>query len=138
MAVDLEQVMLLLQRRHNSLKEIDRLTDELRDTFARRDEVSASLLLEMRAEEIAKVDDCVGRIWDLAGAGGEDAAEIRRLMRSDPFSAPRTGCWEENKIFEVRRKTSELIKCLQEKDRRMNLSVGGEKSFYRKEKSSNT
>ncbi len=131
MAVDFEQVMLLLQKRYNALKHVDELTDELRSAFDRHDEVSASLLLDMRAEELAEVDNCQGRIWNLAGAGKEDAGEVRRLMRQDPFAAAVTECWEENKIFEVRRKTVQLLEQLQDKDRRMNLSAGGEKSYYR-------
>ena len=52
-------------------------------------------------------------------------------MHDDPFAVPETDCWEENKIFEVRRKTVRLLEELQEKDRRMNLSAGGERSYYR-------
>lgn len=132
MAVDLEQMMILLQKRYNTLKRIDELTDELQNAFARHDEVSASLLLDMRAEEMAEVDTCIGRIWDLAGAGGDSVKEVRRLMTEDPFTAPAAESWEENKIFEVRRKTITLLKQLQDKDRRMNLSVGGDKSYYKK------
>ena len=131
MAVDLEQVMLLLQKRYNSLKRVDELTDELQSAFDRHDEVSASLLLDMRAEALAEVDNSQGQIWDLARAGKEDAREVRRLMHNDPFAVPKTDCWEENKIFEVRRKTVQLLEQLQDKDRRMNLSAGGEKSYYR-------
>lgn len=132
MAVDLEQMMILLQKRYNTLKRIDELTDELRNAFARHDEVSASLLLEMRAEEMAEVDTCIGQIWDLAGAGGDSVREVRRLMTEDPFTAPASKSWEENKIFEVRQKTITLLKQLQDKDRRMNLSVGGDRSYYKK------
>lgn len=131
MAVDLEQMMLLLQKRYDSLKKVDELTDELQSAFARHDEVSASLLLDIRAEEIAEVDNCYGRIWDLARAGGRDAQEVKRLMQSDPSAASVTDCWEENKIFEVRRKTVRLLEQLQDKDRRMNLSAGGERSYYK-------
>lgn len=138
MALNLEQMMLLLQRRYNCLKKIDELTDELCQAFARHDEVSASLLLEMRAEAIAALDESTGRIWDLAGAGGRAAAEVRRLMHEDPFGVSQKDSWEENKIFEVRRKSVLLIRQIQEKDRRMNLSAGGEKSYYRKKQGNNT
>lgn len=133
MAVDLEQMVLLLQRRYNCLKKIDELTDDLCHAFARHDEVSASLLLNMRAESIAELDESTGRVWDLARAGGSEAAEVRRLMHEDPFEVPKKDSWEENKIFEVRRKTVLLIRQLQEKDRRMNLSAGGDQSYYRRE-----
>ena len=135
MEVDLEQMLLRLQKRYNRLKKIDELTDELRDAFARHDEVSASLLLDMRAEEMAAVDTCIGEIWDLARAGGDDRREVSRLMSADPYTAKRTDSWEENKIFEVRRKTMELLTQLQDKDRRMSLSVGGDKSYYKKQPS---
>ncbi len=131
MAVDLERMMLLLQKRYDILKKVDELTDELQSAFIRHDEVSASLLLDMRAEEIAEVDACLGRIWDLGRTGGEDLQEIKRLLHTDPASVSATGSWEENKIFEVRRKTVRLLEQLQDKDRRMNLSAGGEKSYYK-------
>ena len=59
MGLDLTKVMVLLQRKYSSIREISRLTNELKETFARNDEVSAVMLLEMRAEEMAKVDACV-------------------------------------------------------------------------------
>ena len=52
MNLDLEQIMILLQRRYRAFQEISRLTSELGEAVSRRDEVSASLLLEMRADEI--------------------------------------------------------------------------------------
>lgn len=138
MALDLEQMALLLQKRYNCLKKIDELTDELCHAFARHDEVSASLLLEMRAEAIAGLDEATGQVWDLAKAGAREAAEVRRLMHEDPFEVSQKDSWEENKIFEVRRKTILLIRQIQEKDRRMNLSAGGEKSYYRRKQENDT
>lgn len=129
---ELEQVMILLQRRYNALREIDRLTDDLQDAFARHDEVSASLLLDMRAEEIQKTDSCMGQIWDLANSGAS-SVEIRRLVKEDPYRPAIDGHWEENKIYEIRRKTTKLLDALKDKDRRLSLSVGGEKSFYKKQ-----
>ena len=58
MNLDLEQIMILLQRRYRAFQEISRLTSELGEAVSRRDEVSASLLLEMRADEISVVDTC--------------------------------------------------------------------------------
>ena len=59
MELDMTKLMILLQRKYSSIREIDRLTKELEDAFARNDDVSAAMLLEMRAEEMAKVDNCV-------------------------------------------------------------------------------
>ncbi len=108
------------------------MTDQLQDAFARQDEVSASLVLEMRAEEIEKAEACIAQIWDLAAQGQDAPDQIRRLLNTDPFSYTPGKNWEENKIFEIRQKTIQLIQKLQESDRRLSLRAGGEKSFYRK------
>ena len=50
MRLDLEQIMILLQRRYHSLQEIGKLTSEIQEAVSRRDEVSTSLLLDMRAK----------------------------------------------------------------------------------------
>lgn len=132
MNLDLEQIMILLQRRYRAFQEISRLTSELGEAVSRRDEVSASLLLEMRADEISVVDTCYRKIWDMAQAGPEAAYAIRQLITSDPAAAPPSESFEEQKIYEIRRKTTVLIKEIQEKDRILNRRVGGERSFYAK------
>lgn len=130
MNLDLEQIMILLQKRYRAFQEISRLTSELGEVVSRRDEVSASLLLDMRADEISVVDSCYRKIWDMARLGPEAANIIRQLITSDPAAAPPSGSFEEQKIYEIRRKTTVLIKEIQEKDRILNRRVGGERSFY--------
>lgn len=127
-----EQIMLLLQRRFNALREISRLTEELQEAISRNDQVSASLLMEMRAEEMAKVESCQSDIWLMAEKEPEYAPVIRELMMSDPFAAHPSDSFEEQKIFELRQKASVLIKDIQEKDRNMNLRVAGDRSYYAK------
>ena len=56
MGLDLEQVMVLLQRRYNFLREIKRLTADLQDAVSREDSVSAGLILQMRADEMENID----------------------------------------------------------------------------------
>ena len=132
MGPNIEQIMLLLQRRYNALREISRLTEELQEAISCSDQVSASLLMEMRADEMAKVESCQSDIWLMAENKPEYAPVIRELMRSDPFAAHPSGRFEEQKIFELRQKTSVLIKDIQEKDRNMNLRVYGDRSYYAK------
>ena len=66
MGPNIEQIMLLLQRRYNALREISRLTEELQEAISCSDQVSASLLMEMRADEMAKVESCQSDIWLMA------------------------------------------------------------------------
>ncbi len=68
----------------------------------------------------------------MAQAGPEAAYAIRQLITSDPAAAPPSESFEEQKIYEIRRKTTALIKEIQEKDRILNRRVGGERSFYAK------
>ena len=130
MELDLEQIMILLQKRYRAFQEISRLTLELGSVISRRDEVSASLLLGMRGDEIATADSCYRQIWDMSQAGQEAADKIRELLTSDPAAAHPSGNFEEQKIYEIRRKTTALIKEIQEKDRMLNTRVGGDKSYY--------
>ncbi|NBH73018.1 hypothetical protein D3Z51_13470 [Clostridiaceae bacterium] len=129
MGLDLTKVMVLLQRKYSSIREISRLTNELKETFARNDEVSAVMLLEMRAEEMAKVDACVDEIWRQAGADRAAMQKLRTLLTADPAKASGNGP-EEKKIYEIRRKTQVLLEEVRMADQKLNRSVAREKSFY--------
>lgn len=130
MALDLERVMILLQRRYNVIREIGKLTDELFDSFIRNDQVSSSMLLQMRAEEMSKCDACMGEIWALSEKGVAEAAHLRRLMTSDSIGEMPVQDPAERKIYEIRQKTRELLDNIRQTDQRMSQRVGREKSFY--------
>ena len=130
MELDLEQMMFLIQRRYRVLQEIDKLTSELQEAVTRNDTVSASLLLDMRADQMEESDRCWQEIWMMSEKGSEAASAVRELMRSDPAAVRPTGSFEEQKIYEIRRKTEKLIKVIQEKDRNLNRRVGGGQSYY--------
>ncbi len=132
MKLDLEQIMILLQRQYRSLQEIGKLTNELQESLSRRDEVSASLLLDIRAQEIEKMEESRQLIWHMAEQNPEEAYIVRRLMTSDPAAARPSESFEEQKIYEIRRKFRELLEEIQKKDRVLNRRVGGDKSFYAK------
>ncbi len=129
MGLDLTKVMVLLQRKYSSIREISRLTNELKETFARNDEVSAVMLLEMRAEEMAKVDACVDEIWRQAESDPAAMQKLRGLLTADPFKAAGRSP-EEKKIYEIRRKTQGLLEEVRKADQKLNRSVAREKSFY--------
>ena len=84
MGLDVTKVMILLQRRYSSIREIDRVTKELEEAFVRGDEVSAVMLLEMRADEMAKADECTDAIWQLGEEDRNAYQKLRLLMLSDP------------------------------------------------------
>ncbi len=129
MGLDVTKVMILLQRRYSAIREIDRVTKELEEAFVRGDEVSAAMLLEMRAEEMAKADECTDAIWQLGEEDRQDHQRLRLLMLSDPKQAQAESP-EENKIYEIRRKTQETLDKLRAVDQRLNRNVTREKSYY--------
>ena len=121
--------MILLQRRYSSIREIDRVTKELEEAFVRGDEVSAVMLLEMRADEMAKADECTDAIWQLGEEDRNAYQKLRLLMLSDPEQTFGESP-EEKKIYEIRRKTQETLDKLRTVDQRLNRNVTREKSYY--------
>ena len=83
MGVELDYVAVLLQRRFNVMQEMKRLTSELKEAASRNDKVSLTLILQMRADEMAKAEACQEEIWLMAESGPEEAKEVRRLMSHD-------------------------------------------------------
>ena len=82
MGLDLEQVMVLLQRRYNFLREIKRLTADLQDAVSREDSVSAGLILQMRADEMENIENCQELIWRMAEEGIIDAASTAEMLKN--------------------------------------------------------
>lgn len=128
MGLDVTKVMILLQRRYSSIREIDRVTKELEEAFVRGDEVSAVMLLEMRADEMAKADECTDAIWQLGEEDRNAYQKLRLLMLSDPEQTFGESP-EEKKIYEIRRKTQETLDKLRTVDQRLNRNVTREKSY---------
>lgn len=127
--LDTTKVMILLQRRRNHIWEISRLTKELEGAMNRNDEISVAMILQMRADEMAKIDECMHEIWQMAENGIEAQKKLRLLITSEPKEdAGETP--EEKKIYEIRRNTQHLLDELHVVDERLNRKVAGEKSFY--------
>ena len=82
--LDITRVMILLQRRRNFIWEVSRLTGELEQAMGRNDEISIAMILQMRADEMAKIDECTNEIWQMAENGQEAQRKLRLLMTSEP------------------------------------------------------
>ena len=126
MGLDFEQVMVLLQRRYNFLREIKRLTADLQDAVSREDSVSAGLILQMRADE-----NCQELIWRMAEEGQRENEDIHRLMSGEFLSMAEGMSYEEDKILKLRKKTAALIKEIQDADKIVNKRAAGTRSFYK-------
>mgnify|MGYP007121869872 CR=1 FL=1 len=129
MEVNVTKVMILLQRRYNSLREAGRLTKELEEAIARNDEVSTIMLLQMRAEELTKVDKCMEEMWQMGEAGREAYEKLTALITSDPGRSVGEN-QEEEKVYEIRRRTQIILEELRQADQRLNRKLAGKKSYY--------
>lgn len=128
--MELEELTILLQRRCNAMKDINRITGELLEASSRNDQVSLGLLLQMRAEEMAKAEVCWEQIWLMAEQGPEEAETVRRLMSREFLEEDYSKNPEEQRIYEIRHKTASLLMEVQEADQRLNRNIGGERSYY--------
>ena len=130
MELDLREVMILLQRKWNSIRELDRLTGEMEETFERNDGISAAMLLQLRQDEMLKIERCMEDIWQLGEVSPTASAKLRELIASDLEKAVGKTP-EEKKIYEIRRKTQAVIDQLRILDERLNRRMAGEKSYYK-------
>ena len=79
MITELETIMIYLQKRYNIIREISRLTDELLETVEREDVISASLVLEMRREQMERHAVCEGDLMQLLENGRGDRRELHSI-----------------------------------------------------------
>lgn len=130
MELDMKKVMILLQRKYNSVRELDRLTKELEEVAARNDGISAAMVLEMRGEEMEKTERCMEELWQMGEENREVYEKLKVLLESDPAGAVGE-TKEEEMIYEIRRKTQDVLDRLRRRDQRLNERVAGQKSFYK-------
>lgn len=130
MGLDTEKLMILLQRRYSAIRELDKLTRELEETINRNDGVSAAMVLQLREDEMEKADRCMEEIWQMGESDRKSYERICSLINVDPATAVGE-TKEEEKIFEIRRKTQTVIENLRRADQRLNFRVAGDKSYYR-------
>ena len=122
MEVNTEKVMILLQRKYNAVRELDKLTKELEAFIARNDSVSAAMILQLRGDEMEKIERCMEEIWQMAHSQ-EEHEYLRTLVASDLETAEGTST-EEKKIMEIRRKTEAVLVRIRETDQRLNKKLG--------------
>lgn len=124
MVTELETMMLCLQRRYNILREISRLTVELAEAVERRDNVSASLLLGMRGEEMERHAACEEELIQIT----EQNSELRKQLYDLAFGSiedipvkpqicqDEKEVWMRQKIHDIRLHTQSLLEETKKKD----------------------
>lgn len=129
--VDLEPLLVILRQRYCALYEIKHLTEELQEAGEREDAVSVQLILKMRADEMEKIEKYQSSIRRLIQSGYEKGERYHRLMSENFLKEPGSMDGAEEEVWELRKKTQEMISCVQNLDRNFNIHAAGAKSFYR-------
>lgn len=125
----LEEVLILLQRRYNILRDVKQSTDELGDALSRKDDVSAELIMDMRQDLLGKCDLSWQEIYLLQEKGTIYKEILKRLVFSD-LSSIHPKDRMERKLLEIRQHNQKLIKDIQEKDKAISMHIAKSQSFY--------
>ncbi len=127
--LDVENLAILCQRKYTYIKDVKNLTDELTGILSGNDGYTAELLLDERMDKLRKVQETTERIELLGEAGPKAAFMAHRLIFSEPEDIePETP--DEKLVKEIRMKTRDLIKELQDQDKRLNIQLARGESYY--------
>ena len=93
------------------------------DTVSRGDEISLSLMLDMRADEIEKYMVCQEQNWKKAEEGPLESDTVRRIMDTDPDEGLETGIKADQTAYQIRKKTVKLLREVQQLDQQLSLRI---------------
>ena len=123
MSTDLETIVIYLQRRYNILREVCSLTEELAEAVERGDTVSASLLLDMRGEQLQRHADCEEQIILQTVGNSLQARYLRNLVKSCFKGKTEREKTLEKRIEDLRCRTEKLLDKIRRIDGGLNRRI---------------
>ena len=128
MSKDLLDLAVLERKKYNELNEVMDLTRQLGEALDRSDKVSIKMLVAMRQDPILRLEEIERTAKERRKSLPQEEAErVEALLGG---AAPRG---QEEKTFqEQSRQARSLLERVVELDRRINLRMAGEDSFYNK------
>lgn len=128
MSSELLELAVLERKKYNDLNEVMDLTRQLGEALDRNDEVSVRMLVAMRQDPILHLEE-VGRTASARkkALSPEEQERVAALLSGAP--AQDEG---ERTFQEQAGKARSLLERVVELDRRINLRMAGENSFYHK------
>lgn len=127
-AQTLSTVTALERQAYQILTEIEDLTQELSDSFNRRDQVSVRLFLNMRQEQILRLQECKAMLdQQCSHLPEKDGALLRRILSGEVVDCPNG----EALLTQVKRNRTILTRTIRA-DKRLSVRIGGKDSFYAK------
>ena len=110
------------------LSEIEELTQDLSQAFSRRDQVSVRLFLNMRQEQIIRLQECKTTLdQHCAKLPAEDGTFLRRILAGEELDCP----GGEALLTQIKRNKTILSRILRA-DKALSIKMGGKNSFYAK------
>ncbi len=116
------------QKMYTALSEVMELTGELADAFQRQDQVSVQMFLGMRQEPIDRLESCKAMLERQCLQLPLEQRQILRGILQGQTPPPQAQA-----LGELVQKNKRLLDRILEVDRRLNLRIGGEHSFYRQQ-----
>lgn len=127
------EALALERKRHEALTEAQELTGELAEALQRQDQVSVQMFLSMRQEPINRLREFQAlRRKQLAALPEGELREMETLLSG---KAPGQTAMEQN-LGRLAGQNRQLLERVIQADRRINMRLGGKKSFYAQQKES--
>lgn len=127
---ELEEMLIrLLQKEYSLCGEIEDLTKELAEAMDRDDQVSIGMVLKMRGQTMAEVDNAVRERGLVLNAAGESKERLQKLTTGQEIPDMTEAEERILRLFESRRLILERTVGL---DQKISTRLAGEKSFYSK------
>lgn len=128
------EIMKQYQKKLGAVNEIYRLTQEIDQLLAVDDRGSTQLVLEMRQEEMDKVERCSVDIAYLEESMAPDERNRLRQILTVTGGEIYAEKLEEKKIWEIDRQIKQVLQRVTELDKRLSLRIAGKDSFYNQRK----
>ena len=122
------ELTVLERKKYNYLTEIQDLTKQMAESLDRNDQVSTRMLVAMRQDPLRQLEEVdKGKKARVSALGDADRERVKALERGDPAQDD-----SERVYLDQAGKTRRLLEQVVEVDRRVNLRMAGENSFYKK------
>lgn len=122
------ELSVLERKKYNCLLEVEDMTRQLADALDRNDQVIIRMLVALRQDPLLQLEEVdQGERQRKAALTQADQAQIQALLQSQ---TPR---YDGEEVFlEQAGRTRRLLERVVELDRRINLRMAGDHSFYQK------
>ncbi len=124
------EILKEMQKKYQSMAEIERITREVGDFLSRNDQTSVQMLLGMRQDEMDKVDVFNRNINCLISVlSSEEAVKVDDWVKGQENWNPDSQISE--KVIEKGKNIQQILKRTIEVDRFINTRIAGTHSFYK-------